>query len=422
MIKKLLFIALGELSTGELIIAREFAKNLPQENYQIHFLVSDLTKGVLGSRYRWKVTSLSPKDSWKKNRERILSLIKEEHVHCALLFDVYTFEYAEKWTGVSLKDLQRLDLCLGSLDEYDYQSGDFKIDYYGLIVKKLPNLLRDLDFILKNCPLNMPKKESTEENLHYYKVLESQKPSEDRLQKKRKEYTREGEKLVFFTLSKWELDNAYTFINHKLFIQSLLDCLYQYLADTGLPIHLVHVGASLWEKPKNEIGRVRYTHFSSLEVEDFEELLAAADLYITYNLVSITLTKAVEFGIPAVVLNNDKILDFQKLERALETKPRWYREMAKKIRIVYPFDASSFGWHYFLREIKKGNIYMKTFTRLPLFKYKLVVESLKNLLENGQTENCKKAIRDYQETKNKIPSPSQVMERVFQEQKREEGL
>lgn len=386
--KKILLIVLGELSSGELVIAYEFAKNIVQSKYQIDFLIPEKRFNLIKSYNKGKVNIVSPHDHWKLNREKIEVLLKKEEYDLLILFDIFTFEYAQKWTGIDLDILKSFSIPIASLDEYNYLSGDFKLDYYGLIVKKLPNLFEKIDFIIRNCPLSLPNRENGEEGIYFYKVLSKKKIDLEKRRKIRQEILEEEEKLVFFTLSDWELNGAYSFINHKFLMDYLLPIVYEYLVETGEKIHFIHVGASKWTGYMKERENIRYSHYPSLPVEKFEDYLLASDLYITYNLVSITLTKAIEFEVPSIVLNNDKIIDFTKLEKKLKTKPQWYQEMAEKVRIVYPFSASTFGWNHFLKPIAKDNLYMNTFYRLQSFHTASVISTIKNLLEKGQSQEA----------------------------------
>ncbi len=411
--RNILLIALGELSTGELIIANEFTRNINEEKYRLDILIPRKRLGLIETYKKGKKYFLTDENSWKENREIVKKIFENNKYELIIFFDVYTFEYAQKWTGIDIDFMINLNIPLASIDEYNYLSSDFKIDYYGLIVKKLPNLIDRMGFILRNCPLSMPSDQKRNPKEHFYQVLPENENCIKNIMTTREKHAVKDEKLVFFTLSDWELNGAYSFVNHRFLMDSLLPIIYGYLKDTNLKIHLIHVGANKWNFLKAQNENVRYTYFSGLPIEEFESLLAASDLYITYNLVSITLTKAIEFGVPSVVLNNDKILDFNKFKTKLKEKPLWYQKIANHIGIVYPFTASMFGWYYFLKPVMKNNIYMDTFYRLQTFKTAEVSRVLLDILNSGNSR--KEKIQEYKEKKEMIPEPEEVLDNIFEE-------
>ena len=92
-----------------------------------------------------------------QNREIVVDIICTINPDLIILFDIFTFEYAQNWTGCNTDFLKSLRIPFASIDEYEYTLTNYKIDYYGVFVKRLPDLLSKCDFVLKNCPLSMPK-------------------------------------------------------------------------------------------------------------------------------------------------------------------------------------------------------------------------------------------------------------------------
>ena len=77
-------------------------------------------------------------------------------------------------------------------------------------------------------------------------------------------------------------------------------------------ITIIHVGHGKWSDLDSD--KINYKYFETLDPVDFESYLLAADLYITNNIVSITLTKAILGKVPSIVFQNDKIIDFSKFK------------------------------------------------------------------------------------------------------------
>ncbi|MDU5080196.1 DUF6365 family protein [Tissierella carlieri] len=419
--KRILGVALGELSTGELVIAHSFAKGLNKNQYSMDFLISEEKNVFFEKDCEFRVHTISRNYGVTHNQRHIISIIKSNNYDLIILFDAFTMEYAQHWTGINMDVLKALDIPISSLDEYDYINAGYKLDYYGIFVKKLPDLLSEVDIILKNCPLSMPKggqdliKEAKKKGQFYYQVIqEVRKLDKNVIFNIRKRYVKDDEKIVFLTLSKWELEGAYSFTSQSTLCRYLLPLIYNYLSELDTKICLIHVGDSCWNESEFKNPKIKYIHYRSLPVDIFEELLQSSDLFVTYNLVSITLTKAVDFGVPSIVLNNDKIIDFKTLEKKCMEKPLWYQYMAKDLKKIYPFTASMFGWNHFLKGIMKDNIYMKSFERIQVFNTEQVNSTLKEILYGDLCEKMIDNINIFKRELSKVPNVNEVLNNAFQ--------
>lgn len=116
---------------------------------------------------------------------------------------------------------------------------------------------------------------------------------------------------------------------------------------------------------------------------------------------------------PAVVVQNDKLINFSKLEKQLEKMPAWYQDMANDIKIVYPFRLFPFGWYSFLKPLLKDNLYLDTIVRTSLFQKSKSVGTLQKYLfdlksrlalQEKQKEYVKKILE--------LQSPSEIIESI----------
>lgn len=419
--KKVLAVALGELSTGELVIAHSFAKSLDLSKYYMDYLIPVDKDSFLKKNSEFKVYTISPDCEAIKNQRDIISLIKVNNYDLIILFDAFTMEYAQTWTGINMDILKTLNIPIASLDEYNYIDAGYRLDYYGIFVKRLPNILSKVDIIFKNCPLSMPNSKNEEIKLsekkgqfYYQAIRETKKLDRDRIYNIRKEYVKNDEKIVFLTFSKWELDGAYSFASQSTLCKYLLPLIYNYLTELDVEICLIHVGASCWNESEFKNPKIKYIHYKSLPIDIFEEKLQSSDLFITYNLVSITLTKAIELGVNSIVLNNDKIIDFKVLEKRCMEKPLWYQNMAKDVKKIYPFTASMFGWNHFLKSIMKGNIYMDTFERVQAFNTEQVLFAFDELLYSDGGIKLLNNIKEFKIELSTIPNANEALDKAFQ--------
>lgn len=382
--KKILNIVLGDMSTGELGIAISFVKNQSSDMY-CNYLVVPEEKKVILKENEFNVFLLSKNNTPTENQLKVRKIIEDLSPDMIILFDVFTFEYAQNWTGCNVKFLKKFNIPLASIDEYEYTRTNLKIDYYGIFVKKLPALLGECNYVLKNCPMSVPKYgdiPAEKGKYYYYRVFQELNPisfsERNDLRKKYFGVENNNTKVVFFTTSLWEVSGAYSFACQNQLAKWLGPIVYQYLKDLDSNIVLAHIGAENWELHSD--GKLKYIHFNSLESVEFEKAMQASDLFLTYNVVSISLSKAVLYGIPSLVLNNQKIVEFVKLKETLQKRPMWYQKMASEVKKVYPFAASLFGWSNFLKTCMTDNPYLKSFDITNVFNYGKTLEQLKTVL------------------------------------------
>ena len=412
--KKILDIILGDMSTGELGIAISFIKGQSAEKYN-HLLLIPEEKAVILDRNTLSYRTISKVQTAVQNQQLISELIQSYAPDLIILFDAFTFEYAQNWTGFNMELLKKCGIPIASIDEYEYTRTNYKLDYYGVFVKKLPDLLNHCNFVFKNCPLSMPRADHGK-NEYYYKALNALNlPDSDRHATFRRKVFGEdsvGRKIVFFPTSAWEVEGAYSFSCQNSLAEWLGPLLFHYLDDLKENILLFHVGKENWNLASK--GKLVYYHRDSLTTSEFEECIQLSDLFVTYNVVSISLSKAVLFGIPSIVLNNQKIIEFEKLAGTLEKRPEWYRRMACEVKKVYPFRASMFGWFSFLKECLKDNSYTETFVTAPVFNYSKMMELLRTaLFDSDYRQAIQLAQTNFAKEYDKIPSPEKVLDDMF---------
>ena len=96
--KKILNIALGDMSTGELGIAIAFIKDQNPEFYSNFLLIPEEKKEILKNS-NFNIFYLSKEQSPRQNRESFADVIRTVNPDLIILFDIFTFEYAQSWTG-----------------------------------------------------------------------------------------------------------------------------------------------------------------------------------------------------------------------------------------------------------------------------------------------------------------------------------
>lgn len=421
--KTLLCISLGEISTGELSIAISFEGDLPSDKYKCFHIIPWNKKGIMPEERMDRVCAISDNNKPIENMETILNYITTVKPDLIVLFDVFTFEYAQSWTGVNLKRLKSLNIPIASLDEYEYTKAGYVLDYYGMFIKRLPPLLNECDFIIKNCPLTMPPnygsiyKLGENKNQYYYRVFDSTSnmSPDEKTYIKEKYITQKENKVILVTTSEWEVKGAYSFSAQNKLISWLGRIIYNYVGCLGEKVTILHIGSGKWDFTMND-SNIEYVYYEGLESSIYNKVLQAVDLYITFNVVSITLSKAIFAGIPALVLNNKKIIDFENLKGKLKEKPEWYQDMAEEVKKVYPFSASMFGWSSFLKEVLTDNIYEMAYEKVDMFHMGNTVKKLQDLLYNEKAkEECLANRNRFYNEYFKIPKADKLLDNLFQD-------
>lgn len=406
---KILILVLSELSSGELTIGYEFGTRLDRAKYDVKFLVNSKFKPYLENKGEFFL-SLEIEDGAKKNKQIVNEYIENEGFEYIIISDVYTVEYSRLWSGVGMNMLKEFHIPILAIDEYEYLSTSCTPDYYGGKFEMLPHLLNECDYIIRNCPLNNEKYPDSK-RIKYFSLYDKISSLEEKNKKEIRARLGIGmeEKVIFLTSSSWESINFSKTPYLGNFIKNFPKIIYNYIKDLNTKITVIHVGPGRWTVDNN----IKYMNFIYCSPEDFDAYLFASDLFITTNIVSVTLTKAIYGNVPSIVLQNYKLINFDKLEHVLVKRPAWYQEVAREIGYIYPFRAGFFGWYHLLEKVLENNDYTETFGVAQLFNYKDVLEKLNAYLFNK--EKISQLIvkqNEYIEKLGQLKNPTVIMDEI----------
>lgn len=417
---KVLIVVLSELSSGELTIGYEFGRRLTEKTFAVTYIVPDKFTAYLQSRNQI-FKALDVNAGPVANKKIIHTYISEVEPDYIMVSDVYTTEYSRVWSGINLAFLKEYKIPIIGLDEYEYLSTNCTPDYYGGIFEQLPPLLEHCDYIVRDCPINM-KRNPAIKNVQYFGLYEDDFELSERERAKIREELGidENRKVIFFASSAWESINFHKTPSLGMLIKWMPFIIQNYLKDLDEPITLLHIGPNPWKNVAAD--KIDYKNYTGLKPEDFDKYLLASDLFITTNVVSVTLSKAIFGKVPCIVFQNDKLIDFNHLRKALTTKPFWYQEMAKELRCVYPFRAGFFGWYRLLEPVLRENPYTETYQVAQLFKYREVIESIKTyLFDQSKIVELKNRQAGYVKEVLKLNTPDEIMQ-IFIEGEKGEKL
>ena len=153
---RILVLAMGQLSNGEMTIATSCLGDLDPDRFEVRYLSH--TKGAdYLTRLGATATGLDGCDP-VANRRAVGDLIAAFRPHLLLCADVYTLDYGPTWSGVDFAWLRRQGLPVATFDEYDWEDGEFIWDTMGSASRVNPDLVRGCDLLIRPCPLSDPDK------------------------------------------------------------------------------------------------------------------------------------------------------------------------------------------------------------------------------------------------------------------------
>ena len=375
--KKIMVMALGHLSNGEITIAAETLRNTHQKNCELLFVSHP--SGMNYIRSTGLPARGLPHNNPAHNRQLFDDIVKEWQPDAIVCADVYTQEYAVTWCGFDFAYLRNLSLPIGSMDQYEWEATDFSWDFLGTQPLKVrESLIRECDFLIRPCPLNKPREYDgriVTAPLFSQPVRSPKLTREEWLEK----LGIPGDKPVVFTVnSNWEYVEVTKSLRLKKWIRWMPRIIHQYLAATKIPMTVVHVGPKSWEFDVN--SRIDYRSFKKMEAPVFRDTIFHADLFYGTNSISITLSNAVYSLTPSVLFQNPKKMDFAQLATVMEKMPGWYREMAQDVEKTGCFGLFPWGWYRFLEPVFSGNDYSETFATAPVLMPPKAVKTLKTYL------------------------------------------
>jgi hypothetical protein len=187
--------------------------------------------------------------------------------------------------------------------------------------------------------------------------------------------------------------------------------MYEYFRGLNMPLTVVHLGPKKWKFPIQE--PLYYYYVNSMKTEPllYFDTLHHADLFCGTNAVSVTLSTAVHFQTPSILLQNEKAIDFSSLGRVLPKMPQWYQEMARDIRKVGTFRMFPWGWYRFLEPVFERNPYTECFVTAPILKPKQTMNILRQYLTDEMSiQQLKDKQACYSETLKKLAPVGRFLE------------
>jgi hypothetical protein len=184
---------------------------------------------------------------------------------------------------------------------------------------------------------------------------------------------------VLFCSSEWQRIRG-THQGARRVVQLVSRLLGVYLGQLGSEVHLVHVGPQPY--PLEQALGQRYHWVPPLGRAEFEQIVAASDLLLSANVSATTLAWAIQMGVPAVVLQNSRMLrNMEAVESmARERLSEAARRLWSKALPVYPFRLWPLGYYAFLQPLLENNAYTQALETVEIVDESAVVSTCQALL------------------------------------------
>ncbi|QOV19218.1 hypothetical protein INP51_14915 [Blautia liquoris] len=409
---KIMVWTLGTISAGEISIAVRFTQGLSDELFDVLYLLPKNYQDVIPEKT--KRFTLNPEDSKIENKQKIQSIVDEFSPDFFFLSDPYTAHFASSWTGYSFSNIQEFKIPIIGLDEYDLKEFKRKKDYYGGMLVNDRDLIEECDYLLQDVPVN-PMNDYVDNKVWRYSLFSSEDINISQKEKIRKSVNEELEidedaKLIMLPVSSWESVNMNRLPILDGFIENLLNLVLFYLDELKLNemVCLLHVGKQkINYKPT---GNVTYKNISSMNSDLYEKCIVSSDIFMSFNAVSVSLSRAILNQVPSILMINEKVLNFALLEDTIKKLPAQYGEIVKRIHIAYPYYASTFGWYKFIRSITQNNDYYDLFTTVPVFSYSKMKAAISEALDSNQYYKTKtEKLNTYLNHLLELDSPNEIM-------------
>ncbi|MGA4466421.1 DUF6365 family protein [Bacillus bombysepticus] len=425
---KVLFIAPSHFSIGELHNALCLAKQI-QKDGEVYFLTSEKFSWY-ASKSVANVTSLT---KGLRQKEVIKQIIDSFQPDAIVLADYHNL-FLES-PIIDLDYLLNLHIPCFSIDSLAWGSEDrllenklFKNANYNSLKKRslieLPKIPSQFKLI-RTCPVNSYKQDS--ENITSVKLYKEalQIDEEIRMKIRTQLGCREQDKLIMIAKSSWanllvkmrlmekkQYNDAR--FSYEYILQELLSLYLQdFPSDTC--IKLIGVSDETKFVSMKNGGKIEFVSLPFLHLEEYEQLILSCDLFITDNITSCSMGKAVFGKIPVISLVNH--MEYEELKTQRDSHNHTLRSIIEKWNYIipnglYPFLVFPNGWHKELAPLIEQNDYFKCVHTCEMFDLKETSQTIFNMLySKTEIDKLKKMQQLYINNVCNLPTIKDVIKR-----------
>ncbi|MEV0135690.1 DUF6365 family protein [Dactylosporangium sp. NPDC050688] len=372
---RVLFIAPSRLSRGDATIAADLARGLPRPTYNSGFHVGFVAAAeAVPQLHDLGMPALPLSGATPAENLTVLDrIVKGFGPDVLVLADAYAVQQSNPWSGLTVGLLrERYGRPVAGVDRLGWQAAGYTADCYGGAQLHLPPLLDDCDLVIQPGPPH-PAAPGTAGVAVAALPPGGLRGGGLRDSGQRADTAPDGRPTVFLVNSAWEYRNRQRSMPVAQLIDALPAVLHSHLAALGRPLRVVHVGPRRWRFTAAD--HLDYQHFNRMPYAMFQARLAAADVFVTTNALSMTLAQAVLGGVPALLLDNHERLGPDGL-------PGWLSGVAPQLRSAHPYRVAPLGWHDLLEPLLSAGPYGGCFATAGIFDRTAVLDALGTLLDD----------------------------------------
>lgn len=408
----ILFIVTSFWAYGELGIACEFALRAREAGHKPYFIIPPSHDKTI-EKYGFPYTTLLPK-SGQVNRILLTDIELRLKPEIILLADFLNYNFCESHYGLTPDDLRIFSGKLGTFDNFDWVITGNQMDTYGFRADKFGEIdVRRYGFRLCPCPIVNPHSGERENTYHYSLFTQNLPYRADATKEwKIKIGLPTDKKLILFTHAPWQ-ESYKQYPDVEAFVKASNEVFYYLIKCLAKEHTVLCIGAKGYF---SECENDHILYKEQLPPKEFEQFLLATDLFISRNITSTSLARAVLSGIPSVNFSNSLFFSKTKLLRKdqLPFKPiALVDAILEKLERCYPYRMFPVGWYKFLAPVLKNNPYGKTLLLLEQFDVTNSLKRINELLEEDERkERLQQSLRQYKQTLNELPSVAQIIEKI----------
>lgn len=340
---RMLLVCMNNWSFGEATLALRLIHNAEFED--VHFVISPFL-APLFRHYGIAFTKLSPGGSAGLNKLLFLSAIQQFAPDEIVLADPLTFIESEPYYGLTQEYLASLGIPISGIDIYAFSQSNGQAPIpEGRIFSDYAVLIGNLKRLFIPCPLFDPcllPSVGSSIVAACYSALPQLEVRENEIRR-----ADPNEELrVVVTSAAWE--DKLPLPKHKRCIQHCVrHYMFSVLTDLAknCRLHVDLVGMSdLKAYVKHDI--FSYEYHSNVSPKRLQELLAAANIYFTSNVIAASISDSISLGTPVVCVRNSKQIIFPLPEISADKSKSYPDEVT-----LPPFLISPIGWYDFLQPL-----------------------------------------------------------------------
>lgn len=387
-----LFIVTSFWAYGELGIAMEFAKRLPPAGYRPLFLVPPAHGGIVataGLAHQVLVPNAA-----KINRIQLADIAHTHQPALVILADFINFDFCERHFGLRRADLAVFDCPVGTFDDFAWGRPGTWLDTYGFPARHEAEVsLAGLAFRLRPCPLNDPTAPHPPD-VHPYPLLSTvDEPAGDT--DIRAELGLPADRpLVLLTGASWQHMHA-PYPAVAGFVEACRTMLERVLRQVLPHADVVSVGPpTVFVDGSTPEG---YHAIDQLAPDRFAALADTVSLYVSNNIVSVSLHRLALRGIPTVALFSSLERRDGQLRSLAPVEPKlteYAADLLGRVPEVYPFRMFPVGWYHFLDSLLAGNPFTGLVTQVESFDELACADAILTGLERPSAEANRQSYLD----------------------------